>query len=219
MMFSLPPRERYRLKWGIFNRFYWGFYHRFSHGTPKRIYAFVMVLGYSRMIYVEFTEDEKLDTFISCHLRVFEYFGGRPEVVLYDNMETMVSSFDERGMPSETNDLPGLQPITDLYCEKLLALPRKNQMRQNQMRQNQMQSRKRNPLCPPFWPRVREFTSLDDLNRQVRHWLDTVANVRVHGTTHHVTRGTAQAPSPDTLCGSGPACTESFLRRDGLIRK
>src|SRR5690606_41029537 len=39
-----------------------------------------------------------------------------------------------------------------------------------------------------FWPRVRQFTSLDDLNRQVRHWLDTVANVRVHGTTHQVPR-------------------------------
>ncbi|MED1876534.1 Mu transposase domain-containing protein, partial [Brevibacillus borstelensis] len=35
-----------------------------------------------------------------------------------------------------------------------------------------------------FWPRVQTFTSLRDLNQQVRHWLDTVANVRVHGTTH-----------------------------------
>jgi len=30
----------------------------------------------------------------------------------------------------------------------------------------------------------RELTSLDALNADVRQWLDTVANVRVHGTTH-----------------------------------
>lgn len=37
-----------------------------------------------------------------------------------------------------------------------------------------------------FWPRVRTFTCLTDLNIQVRLWLDTVANVRIHGTTHEV---------------------------------
>ena len=58
------------------------------------------------------------------------------------------------------------------------------------------------PLAsPPYWPRVkgkvergvgyvkrsflegRAFVDLDDLNRQLAVWLDTVANVRVHGTT------------------------------------
>jgi hypothetical protein len=39
-----------------------------------------------------------------------------------------------------------------------------------------------------FWPRVQTFTGLDDLNRQVRRWLDTVANVREHGTTREIPR-------------------------------
>jgi hypothetical protein len=30
------------------------------------------------------------------------------------------------------------------------------------------------------------FRNLDDLNLQLRHWLNTVANVRVHATTHRV---------------------------------
>ena len=33
-----------------------------------------------------------------------------------------------------------------------------------------------------FWP-LRTFTDLFDVNRQVRNWLDTVANVRIHQTT------------------------------------
>src|ERR1700751_5223080 len=32
----------------------------------------------------------------------------------------------------------------------------------------------------------RRFRHLEDLNEQLQHWLDTVANVRVHGTTQRV---------------------------------
>lgn len=66
-------------------------------GKEKRIYAFVAVLGYSRMMHPEFTEDEKLDTLMSCHIRAFECFGGRPEVMLYDNMETVVTGVNDEG--------------------------------------------------------------------------------------------------------------------------
>jgi hypothetical protein len=33
---------------------------------------------------------------------------------------------------------------------------------------------------------ARHFTDLEDMNRQLRHWLDTVANVRLHGTTDRI---------------------------------
>ena len=33
---------------------------------------------------------------------------------------------------------------------------------------------------------ARSFEDIDDMNRQLRHWLDTVANVRCHGTTSRV---------------------------------
>ena len=33
---------------------------------------------------------------------------------------------------------------------------------------------------------ARSFRNLDDLNAQLRHWLDTVANPRVHATTQRV---------------------------------
>ena len=33
---------------------------------------------------------------------------------------------------------------------------------------------------------AREFVDLVDMNRQLRDWLDTVANARVHGTTNRV---------------------------------
>nr|WP_256710628.1 DDE-type integrase/transposase/recombinase [Paenibacillus sp. FSL H8-0548] len=42
--------------------------------SQKRLYAFVMVLGYSWTLYVEFTEDEKVETLIGCHERIMGYF-------------------------------------------------------------------------------------------------------------------------------------------------
>ena len=35
-----------------------------------------------------------------------------------------------------------------------------------------------------FWPRVRRIEGLDDLNHQVSTGIYTVADVRIHGTTH-----------------------------------
>lgn len=33
---------------------------------------------------------------------------------------------------------------------------------------------------------ARSFRNLDGLNRQLRHWLDSVANLRVHATTRRI---------------------------------
>nr|WP_232345193.1 DDE-type integrase/transposase/recombinase [Paenactinomyces guangxiensis] len=75
----------------------WGQFTVNWNGKKKRIYAFVMVLGYSRMMYLEFTENERLETLMGCHVRAMEYFGGRTETCLYDNMKTVVTGLDEGG--------------------------------------------------------------------------------------------------------------------------
>lgn len=45
--------------------------------------AFVATLGYSRMSYVEYVRDSKLETLIACHMNAFAYFGGVPHEALY----------------------------------------------------------------------------------------------------------------------------------------
>ncbi|MBA4544728.1 IS21 family transposase [Thermoactinomyces daqus] len=87
--FETPPGNQAQVDWGQFT-VNWG-------GKKKRIYAFVMVLGYSRMMYLEFTENERLETLMGCHVRAMEYFGGRTETCLYDNMKTVVTGLDESG--------------------------------------------------------------------------------------------------------------------------
>lgn len=167
--FETEPGEQAQVDWGHF-RVDW----KQSH---KRLYAFVMVLGYSRMLYVEYTEDEKVETLIGCHERAMTYFGGVTRTCLYDNMKTVVSGQDEQGEVIWNERFAKFathhgfilrrckpyRPRTKGKVENGVGYVRKN-----------------------FWPRVQSFTGLHDLNQQVRLWLDNVANCRVHGTTHEV---------------------------------
>ena len=69
-------------------------------GVPRKVYAFVMLLGYSRRAYVHFTLDMKSPTLLACHVEAFTYFGGVVHEILYDNMKT---AWLNRGGPWEVN--------------------------------------------------------------------------------------------------------------------
>lgn len=69
----------------------WGNYGAVSVGsTRRRLSFFVMVLCYSRMIYVEFTLSEAMDQFLTCHRHALEFFGGTPAKVMIDNLKVGV---------------------------------------------------------------------------------------------------------------------------------
>ena len=51
-------------------------------GTKLKV--FIATLGWSRMTYVEFCDDEQVETLIACHSHAFLAFGGVPKEVLYD---------------------------------------------------------------------------------------------------------------------------------------
>jgi len=57
-------------------------------GKERKLYAFVMTLGYSRRMFVCFTTSMKMSVFLSCHVLAFIWFGGVPREILYDNMKT-----------------------------------------------------------------------------------------------------------------------------------
>ena len=54
----------------------------FEEGKIKKLYCFLLVLGYSRMRYIEFVTDMSTNTMIRCHANAFRYFGGYPEEIL-----------------------------------------------------------------------------------------------------------------------------------------
>ena len=61
-------------------------------GTPVTFNVFLMVLGFSRMKYMELTLDRSQATLFRCMCNAFNYFGGCPTQILFDNMRTVASS-------------------------------------------------------------------------------------------------------------------------------
>ena len=59
-------------------------------GTRRRLSCFLMVLSYSRALYLEFAYDQTMESFLRGHVHAFEAFGGVPRVLLYDNLRSAV---------------------------------------------------------------------------------------------------------------------------------
>ena len=90
--------------------------------------AFVAVLGYSRMAYVQFVSDERLETLMACHEAAFAFIGGTPHEVLYDNMRTVVIGRDAYGRAStgfspDFATLPPPQGFLPRLCRPLECAP------------------------------------------------------------------------------------------------
>jgi transposase len=56
----------------------------------RKLYVFVMTLCYSRYLFLEFTVSMEMDAFLACHVQAFDFFGGIPRELIYDNLKCVV---------------------------------------------------------------------------------------------------------------------------------
>ena len=146
-------------------------------GVQHRVWLFAMVLGHSRYLWARYVVHQDLGTVLRCHMEAFEHFGGVPREILYDRMKTAVLGEREPDAPI-------------VYNAKLIGLglhygfaPRACQP---------YRAKTKGKIERPYryiradFFLARRFANLDDLNGQLRVWLDTVANVRLHGTTNRI---------------------------------
>ena len=66
-------------------------------GERTRVYLFVATLPYSQYSYVEGTLDMRENTWLTCHVYAFEFFGGVPARCVCDNLKTGVVSHPRDG--------------------------------------------------------------------------------------------------------------------------
>ena len=89
-------------------------------GQLRKLYCFLMVLGFSRMRYIEFVTDMTTGTLIRCHQNAFRYFGGYPGEILYDNMKQVVVKRLIKQEDSELNrqfeDFAGFHGFKPVLC-------------------------------------------------------------------------------------------------------
>lgn len=164
--FETAPGEQAQVDWGKFR-------YRADDGSERSVWCFVLVLSWSRAIYVEFAPRADVATFIRCHLHAFERLGGLPRRCLYDNAKVVVLGRDAAGEPLWNGRF--LDFALRLGFDSRLCRPYRAQTK------GRVESGVKY-VRGNFWPTAR-FTDLADLNRQADAWADEVADPRVHGTT------------------------------------
>ena len=83
--FLVKPGQQVQIDWGEMGEVC-------INGLTRKVYAFVAILAWSRTLFVYFTTDMELLTWLDCHRRAFMFFGGVPEEALIDNLKTGVIS-------------------------------------------------------------------------------------------------------------------------------
>lgn len=141
-------------------------------GQLESTWIFVMVLAFSRHTYAEIIWDQRVETWLGCHRRAFEWFGGVPKKIIIDNAKCAITKacyYDPIVQRSYGDFAEG--------CGFIIS------------------------PCPPYEPKkkgrvesgvkyvknhfvpLRQFRDLVDANTQLKDWLLETAGNRIHGST------------------------------------
>ncbi len=141
--------------------------------TSRRLSFFVMVLCYSRLMYVEFTVSQTMEHFLACHQHAFAKFGGCPQTVMVDNLKSAVL---KRALGHAPVFNPKYEAFSKHYGFRIVPCNVGKGNEKGRV-ENGVGYVKHNFLAGL------DIADFSVLGPAAQHWLDTVANVRLHGET------------------------------------
>ena len=159
------PGEQAQVDWGSFG-------HLRIGTTQRPLSVFSMVLSWSRTLFIDFSLDQQMETFLRMHLRALEAFGGIPKKILYDNLKSVV--LHHVGSVVQFN--PRFLAFAGHYLFEPVAAP----VRYPEAKGRVEASIK---FIRHAFFYGRSFSSLEDLRQQARAWCTQTANQRLHATT------------------------------------
>ncbi|UNO48926.1 IS21 family transposase [Alicyclobacillus acidoterrestris] len=139
----------------------------------RTLWCFAMVLSYSRMLYLEFIKASDQLHILQALRNALEFFDGVPKTILSDNCAPLVLSNDGHGHVE-------WQPAYLDFAKYYGFVPKA--CKPYRSRTKGKIERPIRYIRDSFWPTA--FVDLADVNQQAVIWRDTVANIRIHGTTH-----------------------------------
>jgi len=166
--FETKPGEQMQIDFVVFRR----------GGNPLR--AFTASLGYSRMSYVHFTDNERAETWAAGIESAFTAFGGVPMSILCDNSKSMVIERNAYGkgkhrMHQFIWDLAKHYGVRIYLCRPYRA--------QTKGKVERFHRYLRESFFVPVQSRLGSIPlDVTTANHEVEVWLKTVANCRVHAT-------------------------------------
>jgi len=158
-----PPAEAYlrlRTLAGEQSQVDWGHFGHLTIGRARRpLMAFVMVLSYSRQIFLRFFLDARMENFLRGHAAAFAAWNGCARVLLYDNLRSAV--LERHGDAIRFH--PMLLAFAAHYRFEVrpVAVARGNEKGRVE--------RAIRYIRDGFFA-ARQFSDLDDLNRQAETW-------------------------------------------------
>jgi transposase len=172
--FETEPGHQMQADWATVGR-----------GADK-LKVFIATLGWSRASYVEFCDDERVETLIGCHERALLAFGGVPKEVLYDNMKTVIIERNAYGRGVHRFHAGFLDYAKHAGFLPHLCHPYRAQTKGKVER---FIGYLKGSFWVPFVASMRQAGLQPDkaaANAAVARWLREVANARVHATTGEV---------------------------------
>jgi len=166
--FETAPGHQAQVDFAEF-RFPWG----------KR-YALIVVLAFSRLLWLKFYPRQSLGTLIAGLEEAFAYFGGVPQELLFDQLKAVILD-DARAEGGKLLENPEFLRFGHHWRFRIRAC-------------RPYRAKTKGKVERPIryvrgnFVYGREFVGDADLDDQCRRWLDEVANVRVHRTTQAVPR-------------------------------
>lgn len=153
----------------------WGEYGAVNVGnTRRKLSFFVMVLCYSRLMYLEFTVSQTLEHFLNCHQNAFQYFGGGVKKIMLDNLKTAV-------LRRLIGEAPVFNPrYLDFsrHCGFDIVACNVGKGNEKGRVENGVGYVKKNFL------NGLDIADFRAVNPAAKYWLESIANVRIHGETH-----------------------------------
>lgn len=163
---AFAPGECAQVDWGEYGSVIIG-------STRRRLSFFVLVLAHSRRLYVQFTVSQTMEHFLACHEQAFAAIQGVPAKIMVDNLKSVV-----------LQRLAGCAPVFNArYLDfsrhwgfeiAACAPGRGNEKGRVENAVGYIKKNFLNGL------QLSEFSAI---NPAAQIWLDTVANVRIHGET------------------------------------
>ncbi|MBC8247806.1 MAG: IS21 family transposase [Deltaproteobacteria bacterium] len=141
-------------------------------GEELSTWVFVMTLAWSRHQYAEIVTDQKVATWLGCHRRAFEFFGGVVHKVIIDNAKCAITKACFRDPVVQR----AYGECAEGYGFIISPCPPADPKKKGRV-ESGVKYIKRN-----FMP-LRDFRNLTDANRQLKDWILQTAGNRIHGTT------------------------------------
>lgn len=147
-------------------------------GKQRKAWVFVMVLGYSRHMYVEYVFDQRAETWVRLHMNAFKALKGVPEEIVPDNLKAAVL----KAAYSSSEDTVlnrSYRELARYYGFRIGPTPPRSPEKKGKV-ERQIEYVNGN------FGAGRDGQDIRMVNEEARRWVREIAGTRRHGSTGRV---------------------------------